>query len=458
MADYMHERLMRPRFLLLALAGVTLTVLLLVISQGGPFGGGTADEPIAIAGASPQTTDNPPSASEPPAAEPAAGGPAGEGQPATGGPWIDYGDDGISASGGSGVISGFVSSGELIPLAGITVNLADGNGVLTGRGASTDAYGRFRFESLAPGSYRLFFSDPVGQYLPGWYGGGAAVTAGAGQETGIVFSMVRNNSPTGRITGLVSGSGGLGLAGIDVLVYEVDPPVILLELRATAVTAADGSYVVSGLPPGNYKVFFQPTGGYYSLQWYRDAGDHEAAELLPLHAGETVGKVDAALTQGGKVSGRVYDDGKPVPFVLVDVFDSTGVIVDSAVTDAQGYYVSEPLPDGFYKVRAAAGSGYSERWYGGTDDFYTASPVQLIAGETTGGIDILLKPPVAPPAVTAVASGGAGGRELAPEGSPPSGPEASGAPPASAAAERQPIEVAVPGQAEDGGLAGDDEE
>lgn len=443
------------------LSAAVAVPLLLLITRGGPSQQmeASAGEPIAVAGASPQTTDL--ATAVPVAGDPGAGDiGSGASWPGTSGLFIlsgsEYGDDGLPAGQSSGVISGFVSSGELIPLAGITVHLADSAGVPTGRSVSTDVAGRFRLADLVPGSYRLFFSDPAGYYRSSWYGGGSGspIAISSGQDAGIVFSMVRNNSPQGNIAGTVTGHGGWGLAGIEVLVYEVDSPVVLLEFRSSVFTAGDGSYMVSSLAPGNYKVLFQPSGGFYSLQWYRGAADNEAAELIPLHAGETVGKVDAALEEGGRVSGRIYNNGLPAAFALVDVFDSTGVIVDSTITDAQGYYVSEPLPAGFYKVRVAPGAGFAGGWYGGGSDFGAGSWVQIIAGEKTQDIDILLS---APPVATAFPSAGNGAPAAIAAVSPsPSGVPAELA--ASALPGHQPGEAAVSSQEENGTLAGDNEE
>lgn len=447
MAGVAHNRLMRPGLLLLLLGAVAATVLLLWISlDGSPSQtvGSGSEEPIAVAGASPATTSVPAAAAADSAISTVADGGDGASWPATAGRY--FSSAGSGSTGGvppvifTAAITGFVSSGELIPLAGINVFLADVAGVLTGQSVTTDTSGSFRLAGLAGGAYRVFFSDPAGRYRSGWYGGGSGSPVGVGdrQEVNLVFSMLRENVLRGSITGNVTGPGGLGMAGVEVLVYEVDPPVVLLELRQVVVTAADGSYSVTGLAPGNYKVLFQPADGFSSPEWYRDAADNAAAELIALLPGETVGKVDAALVQGGRVSGQISHDGSPAAFALVDVFDQTGVIVDSAVTNSLGFYVSNPLPAGFYKVRVAPGS-YGSRWYDGRDDFGSADWVQIIGGQVTAGIDIQLTS--VPPVVSAEPAGAEPPADPAPD------------------VPSEPLEpVAATSEAEDTGVAGDDEE
>src|ERR1051325_10435837 len=53
---------------------------------------------------------------------------------------------------------------------------------------------------------------------------------------------------TGQVTGVVKDGSGAGLPGATVTVTGADG------VRHEASTAADGSYTVAGLPPGNYSI------------------------------------------------------------------------------------------------------------------------------------------------------------------------------------------------------------
>src|SRR4051812_17015806 len=60
---------------------------------------------------------------------------------------------------------------------------------------------------------------------------------------------------TGEVSGVVSSSDGLSLPGATVTVQSAS-----LQGTRTAVTDANGAYVVRALPPGTYKVTFEMAG------------------------------------------------------------------------------------------------------------------------------------------------------------------------------------------------------
>jgi len=151
-----------------------------------------------------------------------------------------------------------------LPLAGWTAFLdANGNGVYdSGDDARvTDAAGRYAFSSLAAGNYRVGILPPDGwsRSLPSVAGGIylASVATGAttdnldfgfyraGEIRGLLFNDANSNG--------VRDLGEAGLAGWTVYLDD-DGNGIFDSGEPSTTTAADGSYVFTGLAPATYAV------------------------------------------------------------------------------------------------------------------------------------------------------------------------------------------------------------
>ena len=122
---------------------------------------------------------------------------------------------------------------------------------------------------------------------------------------------------------------------------------------ANAITGADGSYRLSGLPTGSVAVWV-----YQSPVQGRAPAKLPAEVAAPLRQVVTTeGKETTApnmvLTQGGVVEGTVTDavDGTPVPNVQVMVPDSIGVFstATNGISDAGGKFALR-LPPGTYRL------------------------------------------------------------------------------------------------------------
>ncbi len=126
-----------------------------------------------------------------------------------------------------------------------------------GRTVSTDSNGNFQFENLYDGKY-LLMAVPYKEYLPAFYKKDAfgvwnwkeADTISlAGQETGLIVGVVKKqNQGAGFVHGRVRTKDGKPVEGA--IVYAVLQP---SGVRVNyAVTGADGSYDLGGLPPADY--------------------------------------------------------------------------------------------------------------------------------------------------------------------------------------------------------------
>ncbi len=279
-------------------------------------------------------------------------------------------------------LTGVVTNTGGVRLPNVDVQVFDSGGA-TVRADATDGAGRYAVTGLAPGQYRLRFSDADGVYTTQFYSGAATletatpVTVSTGATT---TADVQLHSLLGSIAGTVTGPGGSPAADVDVYVVS-----LALNTGHTATTDADGHYAVTGLAAGSYFVQFASGDGEYFLDVTRDD--------VPV-ASDTTARVDAQLQLGGKVSGTVTNAaGAAVPHLSVLLRDGAGQIAGSGFTDGAGHYDSAPVPPGSYAVEfgSLSDTDYLHQWYNGRDPGDTHDLVTVTAGVTTPEIDAVLQ-------------------------------------------------------------------
>jgi hypothetical protein len=303
-----------------------------------------------------------------------------------------------------GVIAGTVKGADTgQPLQGVSVSVYDSQGI--GHYGTTDSSGHYNVIGLGTGSFKVVFAAGQNRdYLTQWYPGKAtstdatpvAVTEGM-TTSGIDATLAVG----GRITGTVTDkSTGLPLTGL-----WVSGNVGSTGYAATT-TDADGHYTLNGLPAGSATVTVGDFTGYH-----RQATTTAAIAVV---LGQTAFGADLALVPTGVVTGTVTtrDTGSAISGASVSVIDSTGTTVASTNTDGNGRYSVGSLSAGTYKVQFGpgySGAGYGSIYYDGKATEATATPVTVITGAATAGIDgKLFGPPVnlTPPTITGTATQG----------------------------------------------------
>jgi hypothetical protein len=231
------------------------------------------------------------------------------------------------------VISGRVLDDFGEPIAGVTVwvlqtRYIQGRRqlVATGANARTDITGRYRLLSLPPGDYAVMGttretwphdSDPTQvfgyapTYFPGTSTAGQAqrVKLGVAQEaSGINFSLVAGR--TSNVRGNATSASGLPLGGETVtMTYEIGGATMWMGSAvavASAKVAGDGSWTLSNIPPGEYRVSIRAP----------ERGNDPAQEGQVTFnvAGADVEGLSLVAGAGGTVRGEVVtDDGAPLP-------------------------------------------------------------------------------------------------------------------------------------------------
>ena len=321
-------------------------------------------------------------------------------------------------------------------VAGITVTLYNGSGTVIGT-TTTDAYGNYLFDNLAPGNYTVGFTLPANytftqQNTAAGDGSGTAtdsdpiITAGAtfgrtrtitliaGQiqlnvDAGIKFNTPPVTQSVGDKVWLDTGGGipansgnGVqdanepGVAGITVTLYDGAGIVI-----GTTITDANGNYLFNNVPVGsNYRVGFTlPIGMVFTTQsGVVTSGTNSDVNTsgvnfgksLPFNvaSGDNLTYIDAGIlpqstakaSLGDKVWEDVNHDGiqnanEPgIGGVTVNLY-SGATIIATTVTDAYGYYMFTNLDPGNYVVEFIKPGGY------------TGSPQTVVTGTSATNSD-----------------------------------------------------------------------
>ena len=189
--------------------------------------------------------------------------------------------------------------------------------------ASTDDLGQFRLFDLQPGDYYVAAevmptspmmappapgSGPRVGLAPTYYPGSPAldgarsVKVRSGEDTGgVEFSLVR--APLGTVSGRAYDSQGNPLTpvqGVGVSVQLTSRGQFHGMGRGASVQP-DGSFIVRGVPPGDY---------YLSASLYRQQGSREGGFVPVTVNGDDV-TVDVRTNTGATVSGRIVFEGEP---------------------------------------------------------------------------------------------------------------------------------------------------
>ena len=295
--------------------------------------------------------------------------------------WLDADGDGIQDLGEPG-------------LANVVVQLIDpGSDGMPGGGddtvvasALTDADGGYLFDHLSAGSYFVAVDDatlPVGLATsPGTTDPSAVVTLAGEQEILTLDFGYTNADPNSGILGDfvwsdadgdgIQDPGEIGLAGVDVELVDATGTV-----AAAVTTAADGSYLFTGIPPGEYTLRIATgelaTGG--SLDGFTATVGPQSeggaiSDPVTLTAGEVVLDIDFGFNDpAGSFAisdvfwldidaDGVFDAGEqPLPGVSVDLLDTGGNIIASALSGADGGIRFAGVPPGSYTLSVSDNGG-----------------------------------------------------------------------------------------------------
>jgi protocatechuate 3,4-dioxygenase beta subunit len=315
-----------------------------------------------------------------------------------------------------GEISGKVTDNLGHPLAGVYIDISDGNSYMGQPVTAAD--GSFSARGVAPGTVSVCYDVSLAS-------GGSSTTGYLDPTCSTVtvtashITTVSAKAPTaGAIAGTITDAAGKPLADVDVVILDSNENYI-----GSASSNAQGSYIADGLAAGSLTVCFdidpsfEPTGGSssygYLSQCYKNvAWDGSFNDIPPnpkavkVKAGKTTSKISAKLAAAGAVGGTVTDaSGSPLGDVYVEISTSDGgcVIVDgdeclAAASASDGTWTIEGLAPGNYTVcfdasydSGSSATGYVGECYKNADlnDYSDATPVS-VRSEVSTPVNIAL--------------------------------------------------------------------
>jgi len=220
--------------------------------------------------------------------------------------------------------------------------------------------GTYTFASLDPGSYKMEFR-PTGNYIAQFWNNktsfatGNSITLLSGRDVTGKDVVLKTG---GTISGTVKDSLGKPITGGEWGSGQVCPTLAseqnsFLNNGNCGQIQEDGSYTVTGLPTGSYKLEFTPEGNYLS-EWWNDKASFATADALAVTAGRALTGKNAVLTTAASISGTVSAQGSPAtPLAGINVTALDPVTfanVGSATTGDDGKYTIIRVKPGTYTL------------------------------------------------------------------------------------------------------------
>ena len=327
--------------------------------------------------------------------------------------WLDSDADGIFDANEQGISS-------------VTVNLyedTDGDGMFDPMNDTliatdlTDPDGRYLFDGLPAGNY---FVDVVEAtvpadlvpttFIPTGYSDLIALSEGeTAQEAAFGFTPSPTTTALSGTTWVDANNDGnrqpgeAPIPGVDITVLSVATGLP----AATTVTAADGSWLVTGLPPGDYVVVYDdadiPAGLDETQPTNLPPGDD--TYTVSLAAGESIGNLDFGFFGAGatlrSITGTVYNDEDTsflqngtepgIANVTLELLDDMGNVIATTNTNLNGDYSFTGLQPGVYSVRVTDINGALDSFnptqlLPATTDVTAADATDVDAGYVAGSL------------------------------------------------------------------------
>lgn len=297
-------------------------------------------------------------------------------------------------------LSGTVKSTTGSALPGISVTLCSLNGSTIATQV-TAANGTYLINSIPPGTYAVAFSDPARRYVDQFYAnastlsGATPITLAPGEaRSGITASLFLGGSISGRVIDEATGG---PIDGITVACGQVVPGQTQPGFSNSVRTGADGTYVLSGLPTGMYRVSFWDSYGRYLYEAYDNIQPDDSTILLyvgtqvPVTASTRTPGINAALRKSlsisGWVSGATSNSPAQVCLWRYRATDRSWQPEGSWSVPASGSYRINDLYPGTYRVEFR--SSYPKQFYPNWPTLDNALDI-VITNTSVTGIDAKL--------------------------------------------------------------------
>jgi large repetitive protein len=291
--------------------------------------------------------------------------------------WRDANNDGV------------IDTIETTRVAGVVLELDDGDPLTPNAITTTDSFGNYMFIGVPAGNYTIIEQQPLGYVST--TANSLAIVVGVDPSTGVIGDVVDQNfgEDLGSIAGVsyfdandngVRDVGEPGIAGVLVTLTGTAADGSMVSL--STLTLADGSYSFSNLKPGSYHVVeTQPTAWRDGRESFPNGATSSASDAIDVVLTSRVPVVGMNFGElGWDVSGSVVFDttGTPIAGVALtltgtDVFGNpVSVLVHTApacpagalrsdVSGCQpGAYLFPNVPPGTYRITETQPTGVAD--------------------------------------------------------------------------------------------------
>ncbi len=256
--------------------------------------------------------------------------------------------------------------------------------------AITDASGHYEFTGILPGEYSLIETQPDGYFdgmdTPGLIDGQRVGRIGNDGDSLRFIDIRQGQTGTEYNFGELRGASLSGQVHIDLdddCVLDANEETLqgvvirLLDDSGTEVaqttTDSDGRYRFENIPPGQYTVIEEQPDGYFdggavagNLGGVVDTPNR--IEDVTLASGEVAVDYNFCENPPAEITGNVFADTDGdcvfdahevgIEGVVVELFDDSGNLIASTITDANGGYKFSFLPAGSYTIRETQPAGW----------------------------------------------------------------------------------------------------
>lgn len=298
----------------------------------------------------------------------------------------------------AGSISGVILDESAVPVAGVSVHVlrsVDGGATYgpSGMGAS-DASGAYTVPTPGAGLYKVWFDDPLGNYVSEWWNNRPGGEEGAdviplGDDTMFPWANAVL-AGAGHAGGHVAAAGsGTPLENIRIDVFRWDDGAQDWRGFAMAMTDAAGDWSVGGLAAGQYRFHFRDeVGGIYGEQFFDHQRTMSSAHSVSIWPGMNADWIHADLEVGGLISGVVQDEGlTPIGGITVTAFVNDPPAggwpgIQQTTTGPLGFYTLGPLAPGEYRLWFHGDPAWIAEWWDDMAAEWDAAAVPLESGST----------------------------------------------------------------------------
>ncbi len=293
----------------------------------------------------------------------------------------------VATAQGYGTFGGTLSLPDGSPADGATVAFepVDGSPAVT---STTDQQGEF-FVGVPSGQYRVHFTRGTSSsyaYRQRAAEDARVFTVQDGEILTVNDTLLANAQAS--ISGVVRDAAGRGIGGVCVRRYpadfgndETDPTLCTDPDRFGVLTAADGSFTVTGLEQGEYGLDVADPAGRYV---------RATVKSVSVGEGENVTGVVVTLAAAGSVSGVAVDGrtGKALEGICPQAYPgrrATGTPLGQATcSGADGRWSVTGLAPLRYTVRLVGDATHAQRFVGGGGSVDTARLLTVVAGRDLG--------------------------------------------------------------------------